>query len=273
MSRGSSPAGPTRTRSSWWTERRRPRHDSRRVPRGDCLLLLSQMADESGLNPSDRRMLRRVPRTTCCPGRGATRGTEPTAPVTLRRPSEPLVAAPPGQKTVRATRAIDEEDYELATVRGFLTLFASVGTARQFYNQFIVPSGVPAEINLSAVRWTQNSAGGQGRTSVWVRYLSRFGWEGVKPIDVVRMPDGGLTTVDNTRAATWFRLGNGQAPGRIHNASDPLPESMVRLGRFGSARTWGEAVVQRTASQTPKPLPPYGSPVPPKLRGASEAGL
>jgi uncharacterized Zn-binding protein involved in type VI secretion len=110
------------------------------------------------------------------------------------------------------------------------------------------------------LRWTQRSAGGGGRAAILRDSLRKFGWRG-KPIDVVRTSEG-LVTVDHTRAAVAMELGIDTIPVRVHLPSSPLPPSMA--GRFGSARTWGEAIAHRAAMQRP-PLPPTGTTVPPRL--------
>ena len=70
-------------------------------------------------------------------------------------------------------------------------------------------------------------------------------------IDVVRLADGKLTTLDNTRVLAASRAGvNVQA--RIHNATDAIPASIS--GRFadraGNIPTnFGEAVLNRIGRQ------------------------
>jgi hypothetical protein len=81
------------------------------------------------------------------------------------------------------------------------------------------------------------------------------------PIDVVQTRDG-LVTVDHTRPAVARELGLSKAPVRVHAPGDPLPANMK--GRFGTARTWGEALEYRTGKQVP-PLPPTGTAKVPRL--------
>ena len=88
----------------------------------------------------------------------------------------------------------------------------------------------------------------------------RNGWNG-PAVDAVRTPDG-IVTIDNTRIAIARELGIPEVPVKIHLPSDPLPESM--LGRFGDAKTWGEALLHRTGGQRP-PLGPTGTPTIPRL--------
>lgn len=75
------------------------------------------------------------------------------------------------------------------------------------------------------------------------------GWRG-DAIDVVKMGDGGLTTIDNTRVLAASRAGvNVQA--NIRNASDALPANMVErfTTKKGVPTTWREAVQLRIGKQ------------------------
>lgn len=89
------------------------------------------------------------------------------------------------------------------------------------------------------------------------------GWVG-DPIDVVQMPDGGLTTVDNTRVVAANEAGI-EAQAMIHQFDEPLPEEQV--GRFttrkgGVPSTWGDAISNRIGGQnaTFRENFPYGAP-------------
>ncbi|MBU1218204.1 hypothetical protein KKF97_00200, partial [Myxococcota bacterium] len=116
------------------------------------------------------------------------------------------------------------------------------------------------KVNPSTLRWTQRTAGGNGRAAALRESMRSKGYVG-EPIDVVRTADG-LVTLDHTRAGVALELGIKKIPVRVHLPSDPLPANMI--GRFGSAKTWGEAVVFRTANQRP-PLPSTGTQTPPRL--------
>lgn len=75
------------------------------------------------------------------------------------------------------------------------------------------------------------------------------GWNG-DPIDVVKMSDGKLTTIDNTRVVSAREAGiNVQA--NIHDANEPLPENLI--DRFttkkGVPKTWGDAIELRIGKQ------------------------
>jgi filamentous hemagglutinin len=119
-------------------------------------------------------------------------------------------------------------------------------------------------IDPATLRWTQTSAGGNGRAAIWWDRLnpsSSYNAYPLEPIDVVRTTDG-LTTLDHTRAAVALENGITNIPARVHLPTDPLPASMS--GRFGSSTTWGEAAAYRAANQRP-PLPPTGTTTPPRL--------
>jgi hypothetical protein len=90
------------------------------------------------------------------------------------------------------------------------------------------------------------------------------GWLG-RPIDVVRMPDGGLTAVDNTRVLAAHEAGI-DVRATIHGFDDPLPSE--HLERFttpkgGAPDTWGGAVLNRIGAQRRaySAAHPYGSPI------------
>lgn len=79
--------------------------------------------------------------------------------------------------------------------------------------------------------------------------MKKDGWVG-DPIDVIKMPDGSYTTIDNTRVAAAREAGiNVQA--NVHNYNDPLPSNFVN--RFttpkGVPSTWGEATNLRILKQ------------------------
>ena len=92
--------------------------------------------------------------------------------------------------------------------------------------------------------------------------MRESGWNG-DPVDAVRTPDG-IVTIDNTRVAVARELGIEEIPVRVHEVTEPLPNDMI--GRFGDAKTWGEALIQRTANQRP-PLPPTGTTEVPRMPG------
>ncbi|TQF67815.1 RHS repeat-associated core domain-containing protein [Pseudoalteromonas luteoviolacea] len=101
-------------------------------------------------------------------------------------------------------------------------------------------------VDPNAIRFSQSSVNGAGDLT---KSMQANGWKG-DPIDVVRMDDGGLTTIDNTRVLAASRAGvNVQA--NIRNASDALPANMVErfTTKKGVPTTWGEAVQLRIGKQ------------------------
>jgi RHS repeat-associated protein len=160
-----------------------------------------------------------------------------------------------GVSSVGAYQAWLDEDYELAAFRGGLALAGSILTWRFYYFNNV------RNINPGSLRWTQRTAGGNGRAQALRASMAKNGWEG-PPIDVVETPDG-LVTVDHTRAAVAMEQGIGSIPVRVHQPSDPLPSSMP-AERFPGATTWGEAILVRAGGQNP-PLPPTGTTAPPRL--------
>jgi RHS repeat-associated protein len=103
-------------------------------------------------------------------------------------------------------------------------------------------------LDASAIRFSQNSV---NDLAPIVQSMADNGWVG-DPITIVRMPDGGLTTVDNTRLMA-ASLTDTPVQANIIDASAPIdPAQAVRfVGEDGSLPgTWGEAVANRIANQT-----------------------
>jgi filamentous hemagglutinin len=96
-------------------------------------------------------------------------------------------------------------------------------------------------LDPSTIRFSQNSVNGFNEV---YQSMLKNGWNG-DPIDVVRMSDGSLTTIDNTRllAAKKAKI---KAVVRIHEFDDVPP-----VARFKeNPATWGEAVTNRINNQT-----------------------
>jgi hypothetical protein len=112
----------------------------------------------------------------------------------------------------------------------------------------------------SAVRLSQSSVSGVSKIAESMR---ADGWVG-DPIDVVRMPDGGLTTIDNTRVVAANQAGI-DVQANIHAFDEMLPDEFV--GRFttpngGAPTTWGEAIMNRIGARNSlyRNTYPFGSP-------------
>jgi len=107
-----------------------------------------------------------------------------------------------------------------------------------------IRSGV--SINPSEIRFSQSSVNG---IEGIVQNMKTNGWVG-DPIDVVRMSDGGLTAIDNTRvlAASEAKI-NVQAT--IHEYNEALPSNLVErfTTKAGTPTTWGDAAELRIGKQ------------------------
>lgn len=105
-----------------------------------------------------------------------------------------------------------------------------------------------ATINPNDIRFSQSSVNG---ASEIIDSMKAKGWDG-DPIDVVRMPDGNLTTIDNTRvlAARYAEI---DVQANVHAFDEVLPQDLDLIERLttpkGVPRTWGDAVLLRIGKQ------------------------
>ena len=81
--------------------------------------------------------------------------------------------------------------------------------------------------------------------------MKEHGWKG-DPIDVVRMKDGELTAIDNSRVAA-ARITGIEVKAVIHEYDEPLADR-AQQERFttpkgGIPATWGEAIKNRIGKQ------------------------
>ncbi|WP_245983350.1 DUF6862 domain-containing protein, partial [Trinickia fusca] len=157
------------------------------------------------------------------------------------------------------------------------SLDSSAGAANS-----VATNGVGAFETLSAndVRFSQNTVsfnktdrltGGAYTYDDLVQSMRTNGWQGA-PVDVVEMPDGNLTSMDNTRIAAAREAGiNVQA--NVRGFNDPLTSE--ELSRFAkpekgfNPKTWGEAISGRIGSQTGGfgRVNPNGAYQPPRITG------
>ena len=111
-------------------------------------------------------------------------------------------------------------------------------------------------LDASAIRFSQSNV----RSSLpeIAQSMRANGWQGA-PIDVVRMANGTLTAVDNTRLAA-ANLSRTPVQAIIRNFDEVFPAA--RAGGNLQGATWGEAVANRIAGQRPlwQRLYPNGSP-------------
>jgi hypothetical protein len=102
-------------------------------------------------------------------------------------------------------------------------------------------------VNPSEIRFSQTSVNGSDEI---IASMKANGWKG-DPIDVVRMPDGSLTTLDNTRVAAAREVGI-DVQANVRSFDTPLPDQAT-IDRFttkkGVPKTWGEAIELRVGKQ------------------------
>src|SRR5207247_8149264 len=110
------------------------------------------------------------------------------------------------------------------TVRAVSADFTALSTA-----EHVAGETAQVMVNPAELRWTQRTAGGNGRADVLRQSMAENGYAG-PPIDVVQTPDG-LATVDHTRPAVALEQGIQSIPANVHLPNEPLPASMA--GRFG----------------------------------------
>ncbi|SHI24935.1 filamentous hemagglutinin, partial [Sporobacter termitidis DSM 10068] len=101
-------------------------------------------------------------------------------------------------------------------------------------------------INPNEIRFSQSSVNGVYKITA---SMKANGWQG-EPIDVVKMSDGILTSVDNTRVASAREAGI-DVRANVHGYNDPLtPDQMSRFAtKKGIPTTWGEAIKLRIDKQ------------------------
>ncbi|NLX12294.1 MAG: hypothetical protein GXY44_01390 [Phycisphaerales bacterium] len=168
-------------------------------------------------------------------------------------------------------RASGEFVVYLALVKGFQAGPAAITRAAGGEVPGVISTGVvpgrSTTLNRSEIRFSQRTAGGRGRAEPLRQSLREHGF--TKQIDVVEVSPGQYVAVDNTRLAIAQELRIGRIPVRVFQPEDPLSPKMIAEGRFGvAARTWGDAILFRTAKQMP-PLPTEGTPAVPQIPGAT----
>ena len=101
-------------------------------------------------------------------------------------------------------------------------------------------------INPNEIRFSQSSVNGVDEITT---SMKANGWQG-EPIDVVKMPDGKFSTLDNTRVVAARQAGI-NVKANVHGYNDPLPSSLIK--RFttpkGVPETWGDALNLRIGKQ------------------------
>ena len=101
--------------------------------------------------------------------------------------------------------------------------------------------------------------------------MKKEGWQG-EPIDVVEMPDGGLTSIDNTRVRAAKET-NTPIKANIRKHDEPLSdaekERFTKKEKGQFPKTWGEAIDNRIKNQgsTWSKKNPYGTHDLPRVTG------
>ncbi|WP_228025815.1 RHS repeat-associated core domain-containing protein [Streptococcus ruminantium] len=122
-----------------------------------------------------------------------------------------------------------------------------------------------AVVNADDIRFSQSSVNGVKEIA---ESMKKYGWLG-EPIDIVEMPDGKYTTIDNTRVVAARDAGI-SVQANIHHYTDALPEEFINrfTTKQGVPSNWGEAVELRIKNQSKKIKKslntPYGSNIQPK---------
>ncbi len=121
-----------------------------------------------------------------------------------------------------------------------------------------VSKGGSKTVNPNDIRFCQSSVNGSAEIA---ESMKINGWDG-DPIDVVKMPDGGLTTIDNTRVVAARQAGI-DVQANIHTYDELLPSEYVDrfTTKMGVPKTWGDAITFRIGNQnaTFRNNNPYGS--------------
>ncbi|KDN09308.1 putative hemolysin [Gilliamella apicola] len=135
-------------------------------------------------------------------------------------------------------------------------------------------------LNPSEIRFSQNTVSYnkvERGTDMKYTYddlvtsMKTNGWKG-EPVNVIKMPDGKYTSMDNTRIAAAREAGI-DIKANIRNFDDKLSPSEVN--RFSDPKkgfiptTWGEAITGRINKQSGgfSKNNPYGSSTPPRISG------
>ena len=105
----------------------------------------------------------------------------------------------------------------------------------------------PVSLDPRTVRQSQTSVNDAAEI---IDSMKSNGWAG-DPVDVVRMPDGGLTTVDNTRVVAAGHAGI-DVQANIREFDEEITDPMrifTLTTKKGVPSTWGDAVTLRIGKQ------------------------
>ncbi|EJH7009841.1 ParB N-terminal domain-containing protein, partial [Salmonella enterica] len=111
-------------------------------------------------------------------------------------------------------------------LRGGLNPYGYVGNPLKYIDPLGLCKADIQQLDPNDIRFSQSSVNG---TADLTNSMKANGWKG-DPIDVIRMPDGKLITIDNTRVLAASRAGI-KVEARVHDASEALPTEYIERFR------------------------------------------
>jgi hypothetical protein len=169
---------------------------------------------------------------------------------------------------VKAVRAATKAKVA-KTTKVAKTATTATKAARQGQGVRVKPKDIRFSQNTVSFNKTDPKTGKKYTYDDMVESMKTDGWKG-DPVDVVEMPDGQLTSLDNTRIVAAREAGI-DVKANIRAFDEPLSAAEItRFTKNGKVpSTWGDAVNVRIASQSGKfPVNyPYGSDKLPKVTG------
>jgi len=155
-----------------------------------------------------------------------------------------------------------------------------VASASELFEAGTHVKPVSVSLDAEATRFTQNTVsfhktdrltGEKYTLDDMIESMRSDGWKG-EPVDAVRMPDGGISSVDNTRVLA-AREANIPLEANVHEPTDLLTDH--ELERFDPTKgdaveTWGDVALNRIQGQRPRvwrESNPFGSLDRPRVTG------
>lgn len=111
----------------------------------------------------------------------------------------------------------------------------------------------PTEISFSQATVAYQKKNSTLNYDDLVQSMKKNGWQG-EPVDVVRMPDGAPTSVDNTRILAAREAGI-KIDTNLRGYNEPISDDQARRFIYNGQvpKTWGEAVEFRVKKQSQMP--------------------
>ena len=165
-------------------------------------------------------------------------------PSKIVEPNKPPIEVPKAEKAPIEIPEITEKP-KLPELEKPIDKVDDIAKEKPLYKEYIKP--VSKAVNPKEIRYSQTSV---NDSEVLIERMKKYGWRG-DPIDIVEMPDGLYTTLDNTRVVAAREVGI-EVQANIHGYNDIIPESSIveRLTTpKGVPVTWGDAVNLRIGKQ------------------------